>query len=272
MANILVKGTTYASGTQVTSTNLNAHVDSATFDTGAVDNSTTAISGGAIIVKDAGVTMAKMESASNGQLPIGNGSGFTKAVLTAGTNIAVTNAAGAITVGLTGAVAVTNGGTGATSAAGARTALGIAADEEHSDLAASIGVVQSGTTGTGTTNVIFNAAGCPSVTLGVGTWMINGSVGTWLVGSGQAWGEFYNNTDAAAFGGSGAMTGDNSSANGGNLAVSGVLTVASSTKTIYFRVSFGTAGAISYQIGAVLNSGSNLAPAGFIQAVQLVGA
>jgi len=53
---------------------------------------------------------------TNGQLLIGNTTGntLTKATLTAGTNISITNGSGAITVGLTGTVAVGNGGTGAT--------------------------------------------------------------------------------------------------------------------------------------------------------------
>ena len=110
---ILIKGTDFTDGDQVTAVKLDALVDSATFASGAVDASTTALSGGAIIVKDLGVTAAKLEAATNGQLMIGNGTGFTKAALTAGTNIAVTNASGAVTLGLTGTVAAVNGGTGA---------------------------------------------------------------------------------------------------------------------------------------------------------------
>ena len=110
---ILIKGTDFTDGDQVTALKLDALVDSATFASGAVDASTTALSGGAIIVKDLGVTAAKLETATNGQLMIGNGTGFTKAALTAGTNIAVTNASGAVTLGLTGTVAAGNGGTGA---------------------------------------------------------------------------------------------------------------------------------------------------------------
>ena len=110
---ILIKGTDFTDGDQVTALKLDALVDSATFASGAVDASTTALSGGAIIVKDLGVTAAKLETATNGQLMIGNGTGFTKAALTAGTNIAVTNASGAVTLGLTGTVAAANGGTGA---------------------------------------------------------------------------------------------------------------------------------------------------------------
>ncbi len=51
---------------------------------------------------------------TDGQILIGDtvGGNFAKATLTAGTNIAVTNGAGSITVGLTGQVAVANGGTG----------------------------------------------------------------------------------------------------------------------------------------------------------------
>ena len=102
---ILIKGTDFTDGDQVTAVALDALVDSATFDSGAVDASTTALSGGAIIVKDLGVTAAKLETATNGQLMIGNGTGFTKAALTAGTGITITNGSGAITIaaGVTGA-------------------------------------------------------------------------------------------------------------------------------------------------------------------------
>lgn len=111
---ILIKGTDFTDGDQVTALKLDALVDSATFASGAVDASTTQLSGGAIIVKDLGVTAAKLEAATNGQLMIGNGTGFTKATLTAGTGITVTNASGAITVGLTasGPLPVVDGGTG----------------------------------------------------------------------------------------------------------------------------------------------------------------
>jgi len=111
---ILVTGNTFVTGNQVTAATLNAAVNSSTFDTGAVDNSTTAVSGGAIIVKDGGVTMAKLASASNGQIPVGNGSGFTAATLTAGTNIGITNGAGSISVAFSGVLPVANGGTGGT--------------------------------------------------------------------------------------------------------------------------------------------------------------
>lgn len=74
---ILSKGTTFATNDQVTATKLNNLVDAATFNaTGAVDNVTTQISGGAIIVKDGGITPAKMSTGgpswdANGNTSIG---------------------------------------------------------------------------------------------------------------------------------------------------------------------------------------------------------
>jgi hypothetical protein len=45
---------------------------------------------------------------ANGQLPIGNGSGYALATLTAGTGIGITNGSGAITIAVTGAGTVTS--------------------------------------------------------------------------------------------------------------------------------------------------------------------
>jgi len=47
------------------------------------------------------VTEAKLETATNGQLFIGNGTGFTKATLTAGSDITITNASAGITIAAT---------------------------------------------------------------------------------------------------------------------------------------------------------------------------
>ena len=57
---VLTKGVDFANGDQVTATNLDNLVDAATFASGAVDNSTTQLSSGAIIVKDEGITAAKL--------------------------------------------------------------------------------------------------------------------------------------------------------------------------------------------------------------------
>lgn len=59
---ILATGNTFATGDSPTAATLNAAVNSATFASGAVDSSTTQLSGGAIIVKDAGITPAKLST------------------------------------------------------------------------------------------------------------------------------------------------------------------------------------------------------------------
>lgn len=56
------KGTTFATDDQVTALKLNNLVDNMTFAAGAVDDSTTQLSSGAIIVKDGGVTPAKLST------------------------------------------------------------------------------------------------------------------------------------------------------------------------------------------------------------------
>lgn len=56
---VLTTGKTYIDNDQVTASNLNEAVNGATFAAGAVDGSTTQLSGGAIIVRDGGITLAK---------------------------------------------------------------------------------------------------------------------------------------------------------------------------------------------------------------------
>jgi hypothetical protein len=63
---ILSKGKTFTSGDQVTATSLNELVDNATFASGAVDDSTTQLSSGRIIVKDSGITSSKLNLSVNG--------------------------------------------------------------------------------------------------------------------------------------------------------------------------------------------------------------
>ena len=65
---ILVTGNTYAANDQVTSTNLNAAVNSATFASGAVDDVSTqlgGVSGDSIIVKDGGISPQKLDSTAS---------------------------------------------------------------------------------------------------------------------------------------------------------------------------------------------------------------
>ena len=57
---VITKGHTFANGDQVTAVKLNNLADDATFASGAVDNVSTQLSGGSIIVKDGGVSTAKL--------------------------------------------------------------------------------------------------------------------------------------------------------------------------------------------------------------------
>jgi hypothetical protein len=57
---VLSKGTTFATGDQVTAISLNNLADNATFASGAVDNVSTQLSSGSIIVKDGGVSTTKI--------------------------------------------------------------------------------------------------------------------------------------------------------------------------------------------------------------------
>jgi hypothetical protein len=98
---ILTTGNTFVDGNQVTATKLNLAVTGAFFVDGqATDGITTYVNGTAISVKDGGITAAKLTSTSvvNGDLFIGSTTGFIKNTLSAGNGIAITNAAGAITV------------------------------------------------------------------------------------------------------------------------------------------------------------------------------
>ena len=61
---ILQTGYTWPTSGTITSTNLNNSVNNATFASGAVDGSSTALSGGAIAVKDGGVTAAKLANSA----------------------------------------------------------------------------------------------------------------------------------------------------------------------------------------------------------------
>ena len=70
---ILTSGTDFTTGDQVTAATLDAQWTGAAFASGAVDNSTTQISSTAIIVKDGGITSAKLASniAVTGTLGVG---------------------------------------------------------------------------------------------------------------------------------------------------------------------------------------------------------
>jgi hypothetical protein len=69
---IIIKGKTFTSTEQVTSTKLHQLVDSATFDAAAADGSTLEVSAGALRVKDLGVTGAKIADSTITDAKIAN--------------------------------------------------------------------------------------------------------------------------------------------------------------------------------------------------------
>lgn len=144
---ILVNGTTFVDNNQVTTARLNDSVNAATFASGAVDTITTFLNSGAISVKDLGISASKLESGTAGQLFIGNGSGFTKATLTAGSDITITNAASSITIAAT-----------APSTLSSISAANTYAGTLNTDL------------------VLGTGNGFAGVTLTVGKWLVTGSV------------------------------------------------------------------------------------------------
>lgn len=86
---ILSKGYTFTGTDTVTSTKLNNLVDSAAFASGCVDDTTTQLSGGQIIVKNGGITPTKL---STGAPTWTTGSNLTVAgTLTTGGTIATSN-------------------------------------------------------------------------------------------------------------------------------------------------------------------------------------
>ena len=106
---ILSKGTTFYTGDQVTATKLNNLVDSATFASGAVDNVSVGLSGGALYVKDLGVTTARIaanavtpDKLSSGA-PAWDGSGNVVATgFISGTGFYANNGSGDTTIELGG--------------------------------------------------------------------------------------------------------------------------------------------------------------------------
>ena len=121
---------------------------------------------------------------SNGQIPIGNGSGYSAATLTAGSNITISNSAGGITIAATGgggggvtSVNVSGGTTGLTTSGGPITTSGTIT------LAGTLGVANGGT---GATTLTSN-----NVLLGNGTSAVQfvapGASGNVLTSNGTTW-------------------------------------------------------------------------------------
>lgn len=163
----------------VSSVNASGGTTGMSFSGGPVTTSGTLTLAGTLAVANGGTGQTTYTS---GQLLIGNGSsGLTKATLTAGSGISITNGSGSITIassggsgtvtsvaasggttGLTfsgspittsgtltvgGTLAVANGGTGATSAAAAATALGLGTGSNVQHNSLGVGTAGSGTAG-----------------------------------------------------------------------------------------------------------------------------
>jgi hypothetical protein len=90
----------------VTSVNVSGGTTGLTYSGGPITGSGTITMAGTLAVANGGTGLTT--TPSNGQLDIGNGSGFTRATLTAGSNITITNGAGSISIASTGGGAASN--------------------------------------------------------------------------------------------------------------------------------------------------------------------
>jgi len=166
-------------------------------------------------------------AATNGQLLIGNGTGFALSTLTAGANVTITNASGAITIAATGgggggggtvtSIDVSGGSTGLTTSGGPVTTSGTVT------LAGTLAVANGGTGQTGTpTNgqlLIGNGSGFTraTITAGTGITVTNGSGVITIAATGGGTGTV---TSVAGSGGSTGMT-----LSGGPITTTGTLTL-----------------------------------------------
>jgi hypothetical protein len=113
---------------------------------------------------------------SNGQIDIGNGTGFTRTTLTAGTNITITNGAGSITIsstsGSSGVSTISFGTTGLTPSTATSGAVTVAG---------TLAVANGGTgvtTSTGSGNVVLSASPTLTGTLTAATISASGNIST----------------------------------------------------------------------------------------------
>ena len=87
-------------GGTVTSVNVSGGTTGLTTSGGPITSSGTITLAGTLGISNGGTGVTA--TPTNGQLLIGNGTGFTLATITAGSNITITNASGAITIASTG--------------------------------------------------------------------------------------------------------------------------------------------------------------------------
>ena len=167
---ILSKGATIVADTQISATNLNNLVDAATFVSGAVDGTTTQLSGGAIIVKDGGITPAKLSTGgpswtSGGTVSATAFSGPLTGAVTgnvAGNASTATAFATARTISITGDLAYTSpsfDGTGNVTAAGTLATVATAGTTGSSTAIPVVTINAKGLTTSITTAAVIAPAG-----------------------------------------------------------------------------------------------------------------
>lgn len=140
---IINKGKSFANGEQLTADKLNQVIDNATFTTSAVDNTSTQLSSGAIIVKDGGVTTAKLNDGAVTTAKIAD-SNVTTAKIAAGALTDVVYPVGAIFTTVTNyadsaAVVSAIGGTTWTAFGAGRVLVGLDASDTDFDAAEETG-------------------------------------------------------------------------------------------------------------------------------------
>lgn len=215
------------SGT-VTSVDVSGGTTGVTFTGGPITTSGTITMSGTLNVSNGGTGITT--TPANGALLIGNGTGYTSANLTAGSNITITNASGAITIAATGggtgtvtSVAASGGTTGLTFSGSPITTSGTLT------LAGTLAVANGGTgltstpangaldigNGSGFTRTTLTAGSGVSITNGAGSITISATGGTGTV------------TSVAASGGTTGLTFSGSPiTSSGTLTLGGTLAVA----------------------------------------------
>jgi hypothetical protein len=252
---VLVKGVDFSTGDQVTAANLDALVDSATFASGAVDNSTTQLSGGAIIVKDGGIISAKLDTNIAILGTFSAGGGISSTTMSA-TGVISTTATGVVfTTGAltTSAKYASFANTAGTAEFGVQASgHGYAGTTSADDFDIYVNGVIVGTyspTGLAVTGAL-SATGV--LTLGSGSTIVSDSAGKILSAA--------LNTVAVANGGTGATSAANARTNLGLVIGTNVAPATSGTSILYAN---GSGGFSSLTIGANLSfNGTTLSASG----------
>jgi len=108
---------------------------------------------------------------SNGQIDIGNGTGFTRTTLTAGSGVSITNGSGSITIGLTGTGSVTSFQTSLSGLTPSTATSGVVT------LAGTLGAASGGTGATTLTGYVYgNGTGAMTASTTIPTTALSGTI------------------------------------------------------------------------------------------------